>query len=124
MSAHSGQGLEITVTPIPLIEAGGRPLKAKLGDKRMDELFSGILSFAAEQADAAYILTWTGGTNIPRGAAIGNRVIAWTQNGIAQAEDGQQIGVYSRVKDGVGPERQSEMVLLAFPEEVAAEPKE
>ncbi len=110
---------KVTVTPIPLVESGGKPLEAKLGDRRMDELFSGILGFAAERADAAYILTWEGDTNIPRGAIIGERVIAWTQNGIAQTQDGQQIGVYARVNDAQSAEGLSEMVLLAFPQDDA-----
>ena len=112
----------VTVTPIPFREAGDDPIRPDLGQEAINELFAGLLSHLRNRADSAYLLTWQGEHRVPRGAILGSYVVGWTQNGMVQSEGGEHIGIYSRIKDVEGPDRQSEMLILAFPaqEEVAS----
>lgn len=113
---ESSPGPEVTVTPIPLAEAGGDPIQAHLGQKELSSYYSGLLNLAVDRADAAYLLTWQGGNRVPRGVQLGSRVIAWTQHGRVLTEDGEHFGVYDRLKDLDGPSQVNEMVVLTFPE--------
>ena len=110
------EGPEVTVTQIPLPEAGEDPILVDLGERTTSIITSGLMTAMRDRADKAYILTWEGSTRVPRGAQLGNWVIAWTKHGRVIAEDDTQFGVYDRRRDPVSPDQQSEMLVFTFPE--------
>jgi hypothetical protein len=107
---------EVTVTPFSF-EAVRADMHIDLGERAVSALCSTLLNELAEQADKGYMLKWQGSARVPRGVTLGSRVIAWTQHGRVISEAGEHFGVYERLLDAEGPNRDSEMMVLTFPEQ-------
>jgi len=109
---------EVTVTPLNLLAiTGEEPTEVDLGNPEANARYSKALRAMGNTAgvEAAYLLEWKG-SRVPRGATIGNRVVGWTQHGLVLNKDGAQFGLYERMKDFEGPDHESEMLVLTFPE--------
>lgn len=72
---------------------------------------NGLLGQIADRAAEVYLLVWEG-NKIPRGAAINDHVIAWTQNGVVTSDKGQMVGTYERVVEFGGPTGNAQQMLV------------
>lgn len=90
---------------------------------RLDELINELLTNRGvnnllqrlrESSERVFLLTWAGGSRIPRGVQILGQTIQWTQNGIVSDTDGKDIGTYERIRDFEGPANLSIMMIFAF----------
>lgn len=64
----------------------------------------------ASKSENFFLLTYEG-TKIPRGAAIDNVEIGWTQNGMITGVGGQHLGYYERIVE-FGPPSGNQHIML------------
>jgi len=59
-----------------------------------------------------FLLTYEG-SKIPRGAAIDNVEIGWTQHGMVTGKGGEQLGYYERIVEFGGSTGNTQVMLIA-----------
>ena len=80
-------------------------------DRQLEREFGNALGRLQSNATKSYKLEWEG-SNIPRGAVVGGKTIAWTQNGQVLDAEGRFIGTYERtVESGGDGGKQQEMLV-------------
>jgi len=103
----------VKVTDITDKLGGNLPLdrQIKLGDAKLDQIVNTLLNPIKKAIKGAYLLEWEGG-KIPRGAVVGDKTLAWTQNGFAHGEDGRMVGTYDRIVEFGGANKQKQIMVV------------
>jgi hypothetical protein len=99
---------KVTVLEIPgLPSSANEGSKVDLGGRHsveaalVEEKSNALLSAMKKTSQRVFELTWEG-DKIPSGAVVAGKTIAWTQNGIVSASDGEMIGTYERLEEFAG----------------------
>ncbi|MEK7531288.1 MAG: hypothetical protein AAB573_05490 [Patescibacteria group bacterium] len=105
LDASTGKGMAHSMRP--QFETGGSTPKARL----VEDAVNAAYRSQALQARKRYKLNWTG-SNIPRGAKVGEHIIAHTQNGEVVTAEGGVVGTYERTVPSGGVARNEQEMIV------------
>ena len=102
----------VTITDVSGVEELPSGKGVNLGNPTADAQVNNLLVKIKERATKIFLLKWEGG-KVPQGAVVCGQEIAWTQHGIVNATNGNQIGTYERTVE-FGGETKNEQQMLIF----------
>lgn len=84
-----------------------------LGDAEVSKNVAALLEQMAARCPRQFLLTWTG-SKVPHDVAILGHTIAWTQHGQVVSSKGVTIGVYERLMEFGGPNRDKHRMIIGL----------